>query len=64
MTMVLALTAEEEVKCSRDSADVSALSASGVGLVEEWEGLSWGPRGGRREERGKGARERWPPPPR
>lgn len=59
--MMLALTAAEEVRCSGESADVSALSASGMGKGEGWKGPLEGTKEGRKEEGEKGACERWPP---
>lgn len=48
MTMMLALTADEEVKCSGESADVSTLSASGVGWWGQKLGGVQGTKGGRK----------------
>lgn len=55
---MLALTAEEEVKCFGESADVSVLSRSGV---RQWDwlsggvgGLLWGQRGDGRRKRSTG----------
>lgn len=59
--MMLALTAEEEVKCPGELADASALSVSKDG-VEGGTPLV-GKEGSRKGDVGRGECERWPTPP-